>query len=110
MVIFRLLMLFTVKPEAELGTDDAPGVMVMATADPDAAEPGAVPVTVVFMFEVWLIPRTVPRHAQFTLTGAALTGAARQKTVATATGAIKPARNREVVDIMAISRKCRAEE
>ncbi|NKX85939.1 hypothetical protein [Nocardia coubleae] len=108
MVIFRLLMLFTVKPEAELGTDDAPGVMVMATADPDAAEPGAVPVTVVFMLEVWLIPRTVPRQAQFTLTGAALTGAARQKTVATATGAIKPARNREVVDIMAISRKCRA--
>ncbi|MEV0078380.1 hypothetical protein AB0H58_18415 [Nocardia neocaledoniensis] len=104
MVIFRLLMLFTVKPEAELGTEEAPGVMVMATAEPEAAEAGAVPVTVVFMLEVWPMPRTVPRQLQFTLTGAAFTGAARQKTVATATGARKPARNREEVDLMAISR------
>ncbi|MFD3745707.1 hypothetical protein [Nocardia sp. NPDC058633] len=108
MVIFRLLMLFTVKPEAELGTDEAPGVMVMATAEPDAAELGAVPVTEVFMFEVWLIPKTVPRQFQLTLTGAAFTGAAKQKTVATATGARRPARNRDDVDLMAISRKCRA--
>ncbi|MGW6121345.1 hypothetical protein ACWFRF_20050 [Nocardia sp. NPDC055165] len=108
MVIFRLLMLFTVNPEAEVGTDEAPGVMVMATAEPDAAELGAVPVTEVFMLEVWPIPRTVPRQLQFTLTGAAFTGAAKQKTVAMATGAIKPARNREEVDIMAISRECRA--
>ncbi|WP_167456282.1 hypothetical protein [Nocardia neocaledoniensis] len=108
MVIFRLLMLFTVKPEAELGTDEAPGVMVMATAEPEAADAGAVPVTVVFMLEVWPMPRTVPRQLQFTLTGAAFTGAARQKTVATATGARKPARNREEVDLMAISRNYRA--
>ncbi|MGW5919123.1 hypothetical protein ACWFPY_09015 [Nocardia fluminea] len=108
MVIFRLLMLFTVKPAAELGTDEAPGVMVMATAEPDAAEAGAVPVTEVFMLEVWPIPKTVPRQLQFTLTGAAFTGAAKQKTVATATGARKPARNREEVDLMGISKKCRA--
>ncbi|MEU4322333.1 hypothetical protein ACFV24_26620 [Nocardia fluminea] len=108
MVIFRLLMLFTVKPAAELGTDEAPGVMVIATAEPDAAEAGAVPVTEVFILEVWPIPKTVPRQLQFTLTGAAFTGAAKQKTVATATGARKPARNREEVDLMAISKKCRA--
>ncbi|MEU4651413.1 hypothetical protein [Nocardia fluminea] len=108
MVIFRLLMLFTVKPAAELGTDEAPGVMVMATAEPDAAEAGAVPVTEVFILEVWPMPKTVPRQLQFTLTGAAFTGAAKQKTVATATGARKPARNREEVDLMAISKKCRA--
>ncbi|MEV0110084.1 hypothetical protein AB0H42_27625 [Nocardia sp. NPDC050799] len=106
MVIFRLLMLFTVKPEAELGTDEAPGVMVIATAEPDAAELGAVPVTDVVMVEVWPIPRIVPRQFQFTLTGAALAGAARQKTVATATGARMPARSRDEVDLMAISRKC----
>jgi hypothetical protein len=101
-------MLFTVKPEAELGTDEAPGVMVMATAEPDAAELGAAPVTDVFMLEVWPIPKTVPRQLQFTLMGVAFAGAAKQKTVATATGAIKPARNREEVDIMASSRECRA--
>ncbi|MFJ2666909.1 hypothetical protein ACIO14_21435 [Nocardia fluminea] len=101
-------MLFTVKPAAELGTDEAPGVMVMATAEPDAAEAGAVPVTEVFILEVWPIPKTVPRQLQFTLTGAAFTGAAKQKTVATATGARKLARNREEVDLMAISKKCRA--
>ncbi|MEU1956284.1 hypothetical protein [Nocardia rhamnosiphila] len=104
MVIFRLLMLFTVKPEAELGTEEAPGVMVMATAEPDAAELGAVPVTDVVMFEFWPIPRIVPRQFQFTLTGAALAGAAKQKMDATATGAIMPARSREEVDLMAISR------
>ncbi|MGS2811422.1 hypothetical protein [Nocardia sp. MW-W600-9] len=104
MVIFTLLMLFTVKPDAELGTDEAPGVIVMATAEPDAAEPGAVPVTEVFMLEVWLIPKTVPRQLQFTLTGAAFTGAAKQNMVATATGARKPARKREEVELMAISR------
>jgi hypothetical protein len=108
MVIFRLLMLFTVKPEAEPGTDEAPGVMVMATAEPDAAELGAVPVTDVVMVEVWPIPRIVPRQFQFTLTGSAFAGAAKQKTVATATGAIRPARSRDEVDLMAISRKCRA--
>ncbi|NKY84890.1 hypothetical protein [Nocardia veterana] len=108
MVIFRLLMLFTVKPEAELGTDDEPGVRVMATAEPDAAELGAVPVTVVVMLEVWPIPRIVPLQLQFTLTGAAFAGAARQKTVATAAGARTPTRNREENDLMAISRKCRA--
>ncbi|WP_410873364.1 hypothetical protein [Nocardia sp. A7] len=94
------------KPEAELGTDEAPGVMVMATAEPDAVELGAVPVTEVVMFEVWPMPKTVPRQFQFTLTGAALTGAAKQKTVAMATGVRKPARNRVEVDLMAISRKC----
>ncbi|MFD6388678.1 hypothetical protein ACWF9G_07275 [Nocardia sp. NPDC055029] len=104
MVIFRLLMLFTVKPDAELGTDEAPGVIVMATAEPDATELGAVPVTDVFMLEVWPIPKTVPRQLQFTLTGAAFTGAAKQNTVATATGARNPARKREEVDLMAISR------
>ncbi|GGN80515.1 hypothetical protein GCM10011610_29980 [Nocardia rhizosphaerihabitans] len=104
MVIFRLLMLFTVKPDAELGTDEAPGVIVMATAEPDAAELGAVPVTDVFMLEVWPIPKMVPRQLQFTLTGAAFTGAAKQNMVATATGARNPARKREEVDLMAISR------
>ncbi|MET9211650.1 MULTISPECIES: hypothetical protein [unclassified Nocardia] len=104
MVIFRLLMLFTVKPDAELGTDEAPGVIVMATAEPDAAEPGAVPVTDVFILEVWPMPKMVPRQLQFTLTGAAFTGAAKQNTVATATGARNPARNREEVELMAISR------
>jgi hypothetical protein len=108
MVIFRLLMLFTVKPEAEPGTDEAPGVMVMATAEPDAAELGAVPVTDVVMVEVWPIPRIVPRQFQFTLTGSAFAGAAKLKTVATATGARRPARSRDEVDLMAISRKCRA--
>ncbi|MFE9789755.1 hypothetical protein ACFYO7_30705 [Nocardia salmonicida] len=108
MVIFRLLMLFTVKPAAELGTDEAPGVMVMATAEPDAAEPGAVPVTDVVILEVWPMPKTVPLQLQFTLIGAAFAGAAKQKTVATATGAIRPARNRDEVDLMANSRKCRA--
>jgi hypothetical protein len=105
MVIFRLLMLFTVKPEAEPGTDEAPGVMVMATAEPDAAELGAVPVTDVVMVEVWPIPRIVPRQFQFTLTGSAFAGAAEQKTVATATGARRPARSRDEVDLMAISRE-----
>ncbi|MFJ2837907.1 MULTISPECIES: hypothetical protein [Nocardia] len=104
MVIFRLLMLFTVKPDAELGTDEAPGVMVMATAEPEATELGAVPVTEVFMLEVWPIPRTVPRQLQFTLTGAAFTGAAKQNMVATATGARNPAEKSEEVDLMAISR------
>lgn len=106
MVILRLLMLFTVKPEAELGTDEAPGVIVMATAEPDAAELGAVPVTDVVMVEVWPIPRIVPRQLQFTLTGLALAGAAKQKAVATAIGAIMPARSRDEVDLMAVSRKC----
>ncbi|WP_157181930.1 hypothetical protein [Nocardia testacea] len=105
MVIFRLLMLFTVKPEAELGTDEAPGVMVMATAEPDAAELGAAPVTVVVMFDVWPIPRIVPRQFQFTLTGSAFAGAAVQKRAATATGARMPARSRDEVDLMAISKK-----
>ncbi|MEV4205768.1 hypothetical protein OG308_22095 [Nocardia salmonicida] len=104
MVIFRLLMLFTVKPAAELGTDEAPGVMVMATAEPDAAEPGAVPVTDVVILEVWPMPKTVPLQLQFTLMGTAFAGAAKQKTVATATGAIRPARNRDEVDLMANSR------
>ncbi|MBF4996622.1 hypothetical protein IRT45_05570 [Nocardia sp. BSTN01] len=102
-VIFRLLMLFTVKPDAELGTDDEPGVRVMATAEPDA-----VPVTDVIMLEVWPIPKMVPLQFQFTLTGAAFAGAARQKTVATATGARTPARTREEMDLMTDSRKCRA--
>lgn len=108
MVIFRLLMLFTVKPEAEPGTEETPGVTVMATAEPDAAELGAVPVTDVVMVEVCPIPRIVPRQLQFTLTGSALAGAVEQKTVATATGARMPARIRDEVDLMAISRKCRA--
>ncbi|MEV6140689.1 hypothetical protein AB0L63_32565 [Nocardia sp. NPDC051990] len=99
-------MLFTLKPEALLGTADSPGVMVMATAEPDAAELGAVPVTDVVMLEVWLIPATVPLQLQFTLIGVAFAGAAKQKTVATATGAITPARSRNEVDLMAISRKC----
>lgn len=105
MVIFRLLMLFTVKPEAELGTDETPGVTVMATSDPDAAELGAVPVTDVVMVEVWLMPRIVPWQLQFTLTGAAFAGAVEQKTVAMATGARMPARRREEVDLMAVSRE-----
>ncbi|WP_157116989.1 hypothetical protein [Nocardia flavorosea] len=96
------------KPEAELGTDETPGVTVMATADPDAAELGAVPVTDVVMVEVWLIPRTVPWQLQFTLTGAAFAGAVEQKKVATATGARMPARSREEVDLMVISRGYRA--
>ena len=104
-VIFKLLMLFTVKPEAELGTDEEPGVRVMATAEPDAAELGAVPVTDVVILEVWPIPRMVPLQLQFTLTGAAFAGAARQKTVATATGARTPARTREEIDLMTNSRK-----
>ncbi|MGW1741138.1 hypothetical protein ACWCPQ_20275 [Nocardia sp. NPDC001965] len=107
MVIFRLLMLLTVKPEAVPGTDEEPGVMVMATAEPDAAELGAVPVTDVAMVDVWPIPRIVPRQFQFTLT-AAFAGAAKQKTEAMATGAIMPARSRDEVDLMAISRECRA--
>ncbi|WP_158675699.1 hypothetical protein [Nocardia stercoris] len=53
-------MLVTVKPEAELGTDEEPGVSVMATAVPCTAEAGAVPVTVVVMLEVWLTPKIVP--------------------------------------------------
>ncbi|MFI1465138.1 hypothetical protein [Nocardia carnea] len=105
MVIFRLLMLFTVKPEAELGTDETPGVTVMATSDPDAAEFGAVPVTDVVMVEVWLMPRIVPWQLQFTLTGAAFAGAVEQNTVAMATGARMPARRREEVDLMAVSRE-----
>ncbi|WP_157171961.1 hypothetical protein, partial [Nocardia higoensis] len=106
-VIFRLLMLFTVKPEAELGTDETPGVRVMATAEPDAAELGAVPVTDVLMLEVWPMPRIVPRQLQFTLTVAAFAGVTVQNTVATATGARTAARSRDE-DLMAISRKCRA--
>src|SRR5690606_432571 len=108
MVIFRLLMLLTVKPDAELGTDETPGVMVIATSEPDAAELGAVPVTDVVMVEVWPIPRIVPWQLQFTLTGAAFAGAVEQKTVAMATGARMLARSRDEVDLMAISRKCRA--
>ncbi|MGW5385068.1 hypothetical protein [Nocardia sp. NPDC003963] len=96
------------KPEAELGTDEAPGVMVMATAEPDAAELGAVPVTDVVMVEVWPIPRIVPRQFQFTLTGSAFAGATEQKTAATTAGARMPARSRDEVDLMAISKKCRA--
>ncbi|MEV4130096.1 hypothetical protein [Nocardia sp. NPDC049707] len=105
MVIFRLLMLFTVKPEALMGTDEAPGVTVTATAEPDAAELGAVPVTDVVMLEIWPIPRTVPLQLQFTLMGSAFAGAAKQNTVATATGARTAARSRSEVDLMAISRK-----
>jgi hypothetical protein len=97
-------MLFTVKPDAELGTDDEPGVRVMATAEPDDAELGAVPVTDVVMLEVWPIPKMVPLQLQFTLTGAAFAGAAIQKTVATATGARTPARTREDMDLMTDSR------
>ncbi|WP_196814498.1 hypothetical protein [Nocardia sp. BMG111209] len=104
-VIFRLLMLLTVKPEAELGTDEEPGVRVMATAEPDAAELGAVPVTEVDILEFWLMPKTVPWQLQFTLTGVAFAGAARQKTVATAIGARTPARRMDEMDLMVISRK-----
>lgn len=104
MVILMLLTWFTVKPEAELGTDEAPGAIVMATAEPDAAEPGAVPLTVAVMLEVWPMPQTVPLQAQFTLTEAAFAGVAKQKTVATAIGAIRLARSRGEVDRMAVSR------
>ncbi|GAB2448491.1 hypothetical protein GCM10027262_71990 [Nocardia tengchongensis] len=103
-VIFRLLMLVTVNPEAELGTVDAPGVRVMATAEPDAAEPGAVPVTVVVMLEVWPIPKIVPWQLQFTVTGVAFAGAANAKTVASATGVTIPARSStEAVLLITIS-------
>ncbi len=108
MVICRSLMLFTVKPEAELGTDELPGVMVMATADPDAAELGAVPVTEVAMVEVWPMPKIVPRQSQFTSTAAAFAGAAKQNAVATAAGRRMPARSMDEVGLMAISKKCRA--
>ncbi|MFE3254077.1 hypothetical protein [Nocardia sp. NPDC059229] len=101
-----MLMLVTVKPEAELGTVDTPGVRVMATAEPDAAEPGAAPSTDVVMFEVWPIPKIVPWQLQFTLTGAAFAGAAKQKAVASATGVTTPARSStDAVDLITISKR-----
>ncbi|WP_157534910.1 hypothetical protein [Nocardia inohanensis] len=59
-VIFKLLMFVTLNPDAELGTDEAPGVSVMATAEPAAAEAGAAPVTDVDILEVCPIPKIVP--------------------------------------------------
>ena len=52
MIIFRLLMFVTVKPEADDGTLDEPGVRVMATGDPAVTDAGAAPSTEVFMLEV----------------------------------------------------------
>ncbi|GAB2656794.1 hypothetical protein GCM10027088_38730 [Nocardia goodfellowii] len=80
------------KPEAELGTVEGPGVRVMATADPAATELGAVPSTEVVMLEVCPMPKIVPRQLILTLTEAALAGVVRQKSVAIATGATTPAR------------------
>ncbi|WP_433562134.1 hypothetical protein ACQP1O_32150 [Nocardia sp. CA-151230] len=93
------------KPEAELGTVDTPGVRVMATAEPDAAELGAAPSTDVVMLEVWPIPKIVPWQLQFTLTAVAFAGAAKQKTVASATGVTTPARSSmDAVDLITISK------
>ncbi|MBX8691986.1 hypothetical protein ABQF44_09445 [Mycolicibacterium porcinum] len=53
MIIFMLLILTTEKPGIGLvGTVDAPGAMVMATAEFAATELGAVPVTEVVMLDV----------------------------------------------------------
>ncbi|WP_297609721.1 hypothetical protein [Nocardia sp.] len=104
-VIFKLLMFVTLRPAAELGTEETPGVRVMATAEPDAAELGAVPSTDVVMLEVWLMPKTVPWQLQFTLTGVAFAGAAKQKRVASATGVTTPARSStDAVDLIIISK------
>jgi hypothetical protein len=91
MSILRLLMLVTVKPEAEDGTVDEPGVRVMATGDVAVTEPGAVPVTDVVMLEVWPMPKIVPLQLQFTLT-AAFAVPAKHRAAASATGVTTPAR------------------
>ncbi|MEU0545259.1 hypothetical protein [Nocardia sp. NPDC005978] len=97
-------MFVTVNPDAELGTEEAPGVRVMATAEPEVADAGAVPVTVVPMLEVCPMPKMVPWQLQFTLIGAAFAGAAKLKKVASATGVTMPARsNTDAVVLMTIS-------
>ncbi|WP_157573914.1 hypothetical protein [Nocardia jejuensis] len=107
-VIFRLLMFVTLKPDAELGTEEEPGVRVIATAEPVAAEPGAVPVTDVVMLEVWPMPKIVPWQLQFTLTGAALAGDAKQKTDASAIGATTPERSStDAVVLITISKNAK---
>jgi hypothetical protein len=52
MVIFRLLIFVTGNPDAEDGTDDDPGVRVMATGEPAVTDAGAVPVTDVVILDV----------------------------------------------------------
>ncbi|NNH71276.1 hypothetical protein HLB23_15640 [Nocardia uniformis] len=57
------------------------------------------------MLEVWPIPKIVPLQLQFTLTGTAFAGVAKQKSVASATGATTPARNNtDAVDLITISK------
>jgi len=102
-VIVWFLMWFTVMPETVVGTVEALGARVMATAEPDAAVLGAV---VVIDAARVVVAMPAARQFQFTLTVAALAGAAKQKTEATATGMRTPARSRDEVDLMAISRKC----
>jgi hypothetical protein len=54
MSIFRLLMFWTVNPDAEAGTDDAPGVRVIARGEPAVTEPvgTVVPSTEVVILDV----------------------------------------------------------
>ncbi|WP_157516872.1 hypothetical protein [Mycobacterium sp. MS1601] len=54
MSIFRLLMFWTVNPDAEDGTDEAPGVRVMASGEPAVTEPdgAVVPSTDVVILDV----------------------------------------------------------
>ncbi|MBL1074303.1 hypothetical protein JK358_07825 [Nocardia sp. 2] len=97
-------MLVTVNPEAELGTEDAPGVSVMATADPEATELGAVPSTEVLMLDVWPMPKIVPWQLQFMLIAAAFAGVAEQKTAASAIGATMLVRSSaDAIDLITIS-------
>ncbi|MDO3403341.1 hypothetical protein QWI29_25135 [Mycolicibacterium neoaurum] len=96
MIIFRLLIFVTVKPEADDGTLDEPGVRVMATGEPAVTEPGATPSTDVVMLEVWETPRTVPWQLQLTVVAAFATPA-KHMAAASAIGVTAPTRS--IVDV-----------
>ncbi|MBJ7464586.1 MAG: hypothetical protein JHD38_13205 [Mycolicibacterium sp.] len=105
MVIFRLLMFVTVKPDADDGTLDEPGVRVMATGEPAVTEAGAVPSTDVVMLEFCEMPRTVPWQLQLTLVAAFATPE-KHKAAASAIGVTAPTRsNLDVFDRMNFSPK-----
>jgi hypothetical protein len=104
MIIFMVLMLFTVTPTADDGTVDEPGAMVMATADPAVTEPGAVPVTEVVMLDVEGMGPSLPWQLQLTLT-AAFAVPAKQSAAANAIGVMTPARSSVEFDRIVVSKE-----
>jgi hypothetical protein len=109
MSIFRLLMFWTVNPDAEDGTDDAPGVRVMASGEPAVTDPvgTVVPSTDVVILDVCATPATVPWQLQLTLVAAFATPA-KHIAVASTIGVTAPARsNVDVFDRIVISQEVR---